>query len=116
MKHADNDKVAYRSQPHISRNGYTPVWYVSDLPGHNGTVRVKGDPSDWGWTDERVKAISMSVYWQRRFMSDCRKVCSAKAMFGLLEPHQDEAGCGTRMLAQEKLNNGLRWPDGLQNY
>ena len=65
--------IGSQRQDHLpTRSGYCPTWYVSDLPGHAGTVRIKAGPernSDWGWTDKRKKAIILSPYWQRRFVA-----------------------------------------------
>jgi hypothetical protein len=51
--------------------------YVSDLPGHVGTKRVKVGSernSDWGFTNDSAKAIDLSPYWQRRFTKYIRDV------------------------------------------
>ena len=57
-------RIGYQDQPNHIR------WYVSDLPGHVGTVRAKQGSernSDWGWTTKETQAILLSPYWQRRF-------------------------------------------------
>lgn len=67
MKHAYQDMTGQRTA-----RGYTPRWWVSDLPGHNGAVKIQvgdGRKSDWGWTDDKAKAIPLTPYWQRRFMA-----------------------------------------------
>lgn len=56
------------------------IFYVADLPGHNGTVRVKGSGADWGYTDTPTKAIRLTPYWQRRFNADSRR-CNRVARF-----------------------------------
>jgi hypothetical protein len=67
--------IGSEQQTHIrARSGYAPVWYVADLPGHDGLKRVRFSKSDWGWTTERARAIPLSEYWQRRFMADRRRV------------------------------------------
>ena len=48
------------------------IWYVSDLPGHNGTVRIKGSNSDWGYDQDGSKGIPISEYWQRRLIKYAR--------------------------------------------
>ena len=58
--------------------------YVSDLPGHNGTTRVKVGSernSDWGYTDDSAKAIELSVYWQRRFVKYLRDLAASGELF-----------------------------------
>jgi hypothetical protein len=55
-----------------------PTWYVSDLPGHKGTTRIKGSKADWGFTHDRGKAIGLTPYWQRRFLKHCRDVAPSK--------------------------------------
>jgi hypothetical protein len=58
--------IGYQDQPNHER------WYVADLPGHNGDKPIKsgnGKRSDWGWTTDRKQALSLSPYWQRRFMA-----------------------------------------------
>ena len=62
----------------VGRSIYHPTWYVAELPGHDGSKRVKGSKSDWGWTTDRSKAIELSPYWQRRFLADRRR-CGREA-------------------------------------
>lgn len=53
------------------------IFYVSDLPGHSGTVRIKTGAernADWGYSSERKHAINLTPYWQRRFLADMRRV------------------------------------------
>jgi hypothetical protein len=42
------------------------IYYVSETPGDDG--------ADWGYTQEVAKAKQLSVYWQRRFLADMRRV------------------------------------------
>jgi hypothetical protein len=61
----------------IGEGIYHPTWYVSDLPGHAGNKRITETAernSDWGYTSDRAKALPLSVYWQRRFAADMRRV------------------------------------------
>ena len=46
-------------------NQNCPVFYVSNLPG--------GDGSDWGYVTRAEQALPLSPYWQRRFAADCRR-------------------------------------------
>ena len=67
-------KFAQVQQTHIR---YNNIWYVSDLPGHNGHMRIKVGSernSDWGYVTDAKKAIRLSPYWQRRFAKNCRDV------------------------------------------
>jgi len=68
--------IGSQAQTHLtSRSGYSPIWYVSDLPGCDGTKPNRTLPnSDWGWETDRAKAISLSPYWQRRFIKYGRDV------------------------------------------
>jgi len=53
-----------------SQQDHTPI-YVSDLPGHRGTVRIKiGSErnSDWGWSTKLSQAIHLTPYWEKRFL------------------------------------------------
>jgi len=43
-------------------------FYVAQLPGDNGV--------DWGYTEKRAQALSLTKYWQQRFAADCRRVGS----------------------------------------
>ena len=68
--------IGAEMQLHIGKKWH-PTWYVADLPGHNGTTRIKDGPernSDWGWTGVGGKAIQLTPYWQRRFLADRRRV------------------------------------------
>jgi hypothetical protein len=67
----------------ITWKPHLPPWYVADLPGHNGTRRIKAGPernSDWGYTDRRERAIDLSPYWMRRFSADSKR-CGRTARF-----------------------------------
>ena len=70
--------IGAETQLHIgTKTGWHPTWYVADLPGHNGTKRIRTGPevnSDWGWTADRGQAIQLTPYWQRRFLADRRRV------------------------------------------
>ena len=72
--------IGSQQQTHLR---FHPTWFVSDLPGHAGTVRVKTGSernSDWGWTTDRAKAIHLSPYWQRRFVKYGRDVNRASKL------------------------------------
>lgn len=76
----DFGKIAWQDQIHIGDKR----WYVADLPGHHGLVRAKGSACDWGWTDDRKKAIPLTPYWQRRFAKYARDCGNGRA-FGFQE-------------------------------
>lgn len=60
-------KVGYICSRYL---GDSLISYVSEVPGEGGV--------DWGYTSEIGKAKTLSLYWKRRFVNDCRR-CSAKA-------------------------------------
>lgn len=75
--------TGYQHQTHLPN---VPRWYVADLPGCNGIVRIKvgdGRRSDWGWTTDPAKAIQLTPYWQKRFLAFCRWDFN-RLSFGLL--------------------------------
>lgn len=72
MKKIKRYSTMWQQQVHVPKP--QAFWYVSDLPGHDGTVKSKSCPrSDWGWTTDPDKAILLSPYWQKRFAAFCKR-------------------------------------------
>lgn len=72
-------KIVMESRPAILHQPGHVMLYVSDLPGHNGTARIKAGSernSDWGFSPNSTEAISLSPYWQiryRKYLRDTRQ-------------------------------------------
>ena len=69
--------IGFCTQTHIGRRTgagvYHPIWYVAGIPHPKGSKAALRYGVDWEWTDDRSKAIDLSLYWQRRFRRDCER-------------------------------------------